>query len=150
MFPMLMRVERCFTKQYSMSLVIISTAVLHNALENPTSNKIFIFLHSNMFDTVIKGNHVYTFMKLISQSYCTILLHHMNMLLNEKANGDRIWKQLSRLIVFKLQQQFFCNKLNSILFCKYSFIHSFIHFEATCMGDVSLMSEMRLIRKSLT
>lgn len=101
-FQQLQKTKRFFPKHKPMPLVI-STAVLHNISHSLARNEIFHCLEGHMFDTVVEDNHVYKLIKLISQCYSTIRFHHVSKLMNEEATGEKIRKQLSRLIVFKHQ-----------------------------------------------
>ena len=83
--------------------LIISTAVLQNFLYSNTTKDIFSCLDNHMFDTVVEDNHVHKLIKLISQCYCNIRLHHMSKSVNEDAVGTKVRRELSRLIVLKHQ-----------------------------------------------
>ena len=48
-------------------------------------------------------NHVYPLVKVIAACFSRIRLHHLGSRVNEEAMGDRVRKQLSKLILFKHQ-----------------------------------------------
>ena len=100
-FQQIQKTERFFPRGKPMAL-IISTAVLQNFLYKNTNN-IFSCLDNHMYDTVVEDNHVHKLIKLISQCYCKIRLHHISKSVNEKAVGTKIRKELTRLIIFKNQ-----------------------------------------------
>lgn len=83
--------------------IVISTAVLHNISKSITRHRIFDCLNTHMFDTSIDDNHIHKLIKLISQCYSIIRLHHLKKSITEEAIGTKVRKQLARLIVFKNQ-----------------------------------------------
>ena len=69
--------QDCFPKGQPMSF-IISTSVLYNFLYST------IIKHNLLFKyAVVEDNHVHKLIKLISQHYCTIRLHHISKSVNE-------------------------------------------------------------------
>ena len=84
---------------------IISSAVL--AIMSTAT--VFMSLSSHMFDTAADENHVHALVKVISACFTLIRLHHLGSIIKEEAIGDKVRKQLSKLILFKHQQSFWCS-----------------------------------------
>jgi len=90
--------------QSSSIVLAISTIVLQETIDKG----VFDDLYTHMFDSSIDDNHVYKLVKLITQKYIKIRMHHiihMAKQFNESFAGEKIRKVLNKLILFKHQQK---------------------------------------------
>ena len=77
----------------------IATAVLSNM----SGVEVFTSLSSHMFDSGADDNHVHMLVKSISVCFTIIRLHHLGTRMNEEVVGEKVRRQLSKLILFKHQ-----------------------------------------------
>ena len=78
----------------------ISTVVLGNM----DHASVFQELNQPMLESAIEDNHVFQMIKLIVKAYCKIRFYHLGDVESSKLAGPKIRKKLSKLILFKSQQ----------------------------------------------
>ena len=66
-------------------------------------SKVFRSLDEHILDCAIEDNHVSHLIKLVARCFSTIRFHHLSKRENDKNEGEKVRKKLSKLILFKHQ-----------------------------------------------
>jgi hypothetical protein len=106
------RTEKCIVRMMAScqgkipqatGLHLVSTISLTVLAEIGTSKCVFADLTDHMFDSSPESNHVFSLIKLISQCYMKIRMHAIAKKYTEDAIGNKVCKQLTKLVLFKHQ-----------------------------------------------
>lgn len=81
----------------------ISVAVSMAVLNNTIHMDLFPELYTHQFETAVDDNHIHNLVKMAACSYCRIKLFHLGKQETEKITGEKVRKQMSKLILFKHQ-----------------------------------------------
>ena len=101
--------EKCFQHMLKMSNGKlpqghgIIEAIVLAVLSNSAHLDLFPELHHHQFDTAIEDNHIHSLVRMVSSCYCKIRLFHLGKEKTEAVTGERVRKQMSKLILFKHQ-----------------------------------------------
>ena len=64
---------------------------------------IFKDLDVHMLDSTVNDNHIFSLVELITECYCKIKFRHLAKESNEATAGEKVRKQLTKLVLFKHQ-----------------------------------------------
>eukprot|EP00745_Piridium_sociabile_P017459 TRINITY_DN26262_c0_g3_i1.p2 TRINITY_DN26262_c0_g3~~TRINITY_DN26262_c0_g3_i1.p2 ORF type:complete len:156 (+),score=23.40 TRINITY_DN26262_c0_g3_i1:1040-1507(+) len=81
----------------------LANAIAASVLDCCVEKNLFSSLDSHMLNSTPTTNHVVSLIKLCSESFIKIRLHHLGKQFTEKITGQKVRKQLSKLILFKHQ-----------------------------------------------
>jgi hypothetical protein len=101
--------ERCFKRLLAVNNgkppanKYIDQAISHVVLNDIGEKNLFQGLQDHMFDSTPDNNHLFRLVKNIAAEYIKIRLYHMGKQYTDLIVGDRVRKQLSKLVLFKNQ-----------------------------------------------